>query len=255
MKGDDAELFIAMFEAALRSNNVPPGQWKNKLHAHLSLRAKTRIQTVIQDKDSTHDEVKEALLGCSAMTFSSAAEDLCTGKRGRLFSLEPRQAIDKMIRLVGKVASEAEDKQDILNCMGVTLTRNWLDPPIKSYVDMTRKFEVNEYIRTIEEWERSQPVGTPCFQRTFSGYQQSNTSRQNSSPYQTKKPVTGKTSLPTVAPAAETVWPPRRVSGNLPALSSLPSLSLVLWNLRLQTHVGLMPKFLAVVGIYRPGFL
>ena len=189
-EADDMELFIAMFEAALRSNNIPMGQWKNKLHAHLSLIAKTSIQTIIQDNNSTYDEVKEALLGCSALTFSSAAEDLCTEERGRLLNLEPHQTIDKMIRLAGKVASEAEDKQDILNCMGVALTSNWLVPLLKSYVDMTRKFEVKEYIRTIEEWERSQPVGTPCFKRTFSGYQQTTMVRQNSNPYQPKKPVT-----------------------------------------------------------------
>ena len=185
---DDTELFIAMFEAALRSNTVPHGQWKNKLHAHLSLKAKTKVQSVIQDNDSTYEEVKDALLGCSAITFSSAAEDLCTGERGRLFNLEPRYAIDKMIRLAGKVASKANDKQEILNCMGVALTRNWLVPPLKSYVDMTRTFELNDYICTIEEWERSQPVETPCFKKTFQGHQQTNTFRQNSSLY--KKPIT-----------------------------------------------------------------
>ena len=96
-EGEDAELFLAMFEAALRSYNVPQGQWKNKLHAHLSLKSKTCIQTVIKGDDSTYDEVKEALLGYAAMTFSSAAEDMSTGETGRLFSLEPRQAQDKVI--------------------------------------------------------------------------------------------------------------------------------------------------------------
>ena len=75
-----------------------------------------------------------------------------------------------MIRLAGKVASKANDKQEILNCMGVAFTRNWLVSPFKSYVDMTRTFELNDYIRTIEEWERSQPVGTPCFTKTFPGH-------------------------------------------------------------------------------------
>ena len=89
-EGDDAELFVTMFEAALRSNNVPHAQWKNKLHAHVSLKSEARIQSVILDDGSTYEEVKEALLGCAAMTFSSAAEDMCTSERGRLFNLEPR---------------------------------------------------------------------------------------------------------------------------------------------------------------------
>ena len=107
-----------------------------------------------------YEEIKDTFLGCTAMTFSSAPEDLCTGERGRLINLEPRQAIEKMIRLAGKVASEAADKQETLNCMGVVLTRNWLVPPLKTYVDMTKAFEVHDYIRTIDEWERSQTEGT-----------------------------------------------------------------------------------------------
>ena len=30
-EGEDMELYVAMFEAALRSNNIPQAQWKNKL--------------------------------------------------------------------------------------------------------------------------------------------------------------------------------------------------------------------------------
>ena len=80
---DDTELFIAMFEATLRSNNILEAQWKNKLHAHRTIKAKAKIQT------ATYEEIKDALLGCLAMTFSSAAEDLCTEERGRLIKLEP----------------------------------------------------------------------------------------------------------------------------------------------------------------------
>ena len=187
---EDAELFVAMFEAALRSNNVPQGQWKNNVHANLSLKSKARIQSAIQDNDSTYDEVKEALLGCAAMTFSSAAEDLCTGERGRLFNLDPRQVIDKVIRLVGKLTKDAETKPEILNCIGVALTRNWLDPSLKSYVDRTRKFELNEYVKTIEEWEHTQPMGTSCFKKTLTGFQQPTLTRQSNNQYQAKNPVT-----------------------------------------------------------------
>ena len=117
---------------------------EEQTNAHLSLKAKSRIQMVIQDNDSTYEEVKEALLGCAAMTFSSAAEDVCTGERGRLFSIEPRQAITKIIRLLGKLTNDAETIQDALNSIGVAMTRNWLVPSLKSYVDMSRKFERND---------------------------------------------------------------------------------------------------------------
>ena len=106
---DDAELFMSLFEAALLSNNIPEDQWKNKLHSQLSMKAKLKIHSVMQDNDSTYKDIKDALLGCTAMSFSSAAEDFCTGERGRLTNLEPRQAIEKMARLAGKIMKEAVD--------------------------------------------------------------------------------------------------------------------------------------------------
>ena len=78
---DDAELFMPLFEAALVSNNIPMDQWNNKLHSHLSIKAKTKIYTTMQDNDSTYDDIKDALMGCTSMSFSSAAEDFWPLKR------------------------------------------------------------------------------------------------------------------------------------------------------------------------------
>ena len=164
-ENDEAELFVTMFEAALLSNLVPENQWKNKLHAHLSMKAKSKIHKVMQDQDSTYEEIKEALLGCTSMSFSSAAEEFCTGEKGRLVTLEPRQAIEKMSRLVSKITRGAGDIQEAEDLMVVAETRSWLVPTLKTYVDMSKQFGLQDYIRTIEEWERSQPVGTPCFKR------------------------------------------------------------------------------------------
>ena len=155
---DDVELFVTMFEASLLSNLIPEAQWKNKLHAHLSMRAKLKIHKVMQDPGSTYEEIKEALLGCTAMSFSSAAEDFKTGERGRLAKLEPRQAIEKMSRLVSKITRGAADIQEAEDLMVVAETRNWLVPSLKTYVDMSKSFQLQDYVRTIEEWERSHLV-------------------------------------------------------------------------------------------------
>ena len=42
------------------------------------MKAKLKIYNVISDQGTTYDEIKEALLGCTAMSFSSAAEAFCT---------------------------------------------------------------------------------------------------------------------------------------------------------------------------------
>ena len=184
---DDAELFMPLFEAALVSNNIPMDQWKDKLHSHLSMKVRTKIHTTMQDNDSTYADIKDALMGCTAMSFSSAAEDFCTGERGRLTNLEPRQAIEKMARLAGKIMRNAVDLTQAQNLVAVAQTRNWLVPPLKAYIDMSQTFGFQEYIRKIEEWERSQPVGTSCFKKNYPGHQQTNALKTNH-PY--KKPLT-----------------------------------------------------------------
>jgi len=45
-----------------------------------------------------------------------------------------------------------------------------------------------EFINTIQEWERLQPVGTPCFRKQKSHWG-THTNRSQASPYQTKKPI------------------------------------------------------------------
>ena len=90
---EDIDMFVAMFEAALRANNIPEEQWKAKLHSHLSPKAKLKIQTTIQDVDATCEQIKEALLGCSNMTFSAAAETLMTADKGKLTYLTSDSAI------------------------------------------------------------------------------------------------------------------------------------------------------------------
>ena len=94
---DDVEMFVTMFESALLSNGIPVAQWKNKLHAHLTMKAKLKFYKVMSNQDTTYEEVKEPLLGCTAI--SSAAEAFCTGEKGKLTKLDVRQTTEIMIRL------------------------------------------------------------------------------------------------------------------------------------------------------------
>ena len=103
---EETDMFVAMFEAALRANNIPEDQWTAKLHSHLSPKAKLKIQTTMQDPHATYEDIKEALLGCSNMTFSAASEVMMTGDKGKIYTLEPRQCHNKITRLVEKVIKD-----------------------------------------------------------------------------------------------------------------------------------------------------
>ena len=152
-EGEEVEVFVGMFEAALRASNVPEDQWCAKLHAHLNPTTKLRIQDIIQNPDSTYNDIKDALLGCGALSFSSASETIMSVDRNRLLTLPYRQAVDKKARLLEKVASEAASTKEIYQYIAIAHTRYYLHPEVKQYVDLKGDFSKETHRRTVEEWQ------------------------------------------------------------------------------------------------------
>ena len=162
---DDLKLFVTLFEAALISAEVPRRDWKRCLHSQLTLNAKHKILHLLQNADSTYDELKEALMGCAAMTFGTATEAFFTGDRGKIAQLTPRQAAEKMRRWIGKVTQETDENEEALDYVTVAALRAWMVPDLKKYVDTSKINEMQSFLRIIEEWERSQTEGTPPFKK------------------------------------------------------------------------------------------
>ena len=158
-EGEEVEVFIGMFEAALRASNVPEDQWCAKLHAHLNPNTKLRIQDIIQNPDATYQMIKDALIGCSTLTFSAASEALMSADRGRLLTLPYRQTLDKMARLLEKVAKVAADEKEIYQYIAIAHTRYYLNSELKQYVDLKGDFTKENNCRIVEEWQSTQPTG------------------------------------------------------------------------------------------------
>ena len=146
-------MFVAIFEAVLRANNIPEDQWTAKLHSHLSPKAKLKIQSTLQNEDATYEGIKEALLGCSNMTFSAAAETLMTGNKGRAYILNHRQCHSKLTRLVEKITTEATTFHECAEKVATAFMRQQLVPSLKTYVDMKGQFQTNDFLQTLNEWE------------------------------------------------------------------------------------------------------
>ena len=158
-EGEEIETFLGMLEAALRASKVPETQWCAKLHAHLNPSTKLKIQDTIQNPEATYNEIKDALLGCSSLTFSAAAETLLSADRGRLLKLPYRQFIEKMTRLIEKVAKEAADEREIYSYIAIAHARSYLNPALKTYTDLKGDFSKEQNCRTVEEWVATQPMG------------------------------------------------------------------------------------------------
>jgi len=91
---------------------------------------------------------------------------------------------------VRRVTSDADTKEETIECVAVALMRDRLVPSLKSYVDITRRYKLGEFVSTCEEWERSQPRGTPCFRKSRSSVTVQGRAQGNSQPYPLKKPLT-----------------------------------------------------------------
>ena len=164
-EGEEVEVIFGMFEAALKASNVPEDQWCAKLHAHLNPTTKLRIQDIIQNPDSTYQAIKDALLGCGTISFSAASEALMSADRNRILALPYRQAVDKMARLLEKVASEVANIKEIYQYIAIAHTRYYLNPEVKQYVDQKGDFTKENHCRMVEEWQSTQLPGTKWSKR------------------------------------------------------------------------------------------
>ena len=91
---------------------------------------------------------------------------------GRLTTLEPRQAIEKLDRLARKITKNATNEQEVCELMVVAEARHRLVPALKNYVDLSKAYSLREFVNTIEGWERSQPQETQCFRKIHQGHTQ-----------------------------------------------------------------------------------
>ena len=154
------EVFLDMFEAALVDNNVPENKWRGKVHACVDTATKLKVRDLIKDPAVTYQDLKDALIGCGALTFSNASETLMTADRNKLLSLPLRQAIHKWHRLLEKMSSEAETISESCMYTAVAIARYHLNPDLKRYIDVKGDFSKENFCRTADEWQANQPPGT-----------------------------------------------------------------------------------------------
>ena len=74
VEGEDAEVFIELFEAALTDNNIQADKWRGKLHASLDTGTKLKVRDIIINPASSYQDIRNALVGCGTLTFSASSE-------------------------------------------------------------------------------------------------------------------------------------------------------------------------------------
>ena len=161
-KGEDLELFIELFESALTAGGVPEGKWVPKLHAALDTETKLAIKETITNPDATYEQIKQALVGQTHLTFAAASESLMTLDQGSITKLPMRQAVQKLARLFEKATAEATTLREMCLYSAVAVARFALNREPKQYIDVKGTFEWNGFCRSIEEWQQTNP-GRPVW--------------------------------------------------------------------------------------------
>ena len=165
-EGEDVEVFLDLFEAAMVDNHILEDKWRGKMHASLDTETKLKVRDLIRDPAVTYQELKDALIGCRALTFSNASETLMNADRGKLLSLPLRQAIHKWHRLLEKMSSEAGTRSESCMYIAVAIARYNSNPDLKRYLDMKGEFSKDRFCRTADEWQANQPPGTKWSRRS-----------------------------------------------------------------------------------------
>jgi len=182
--------FLPKFELALRLNKVPVDQRKVALISHVPIESLIKCKTQVDIEECSYEELIGALSNSSTLTFSAAAEELCTGERGRVWEMEGRKAGARVKALLGQITRDADDKEEIIECISVALLRDKLVTPLKAYVDSSRRFEYPEFMNTCEEWEKGQLTQTCWFKKNRANVGNTGRPGNSSSFQQSKKSIT-----------------------------------------------------------------
>jgi len=169
-EGEDMETFIVGFETALRLGEVPRGWWKREIATHIPMSVLTKVSDVVNEDGSSYEDIVGALRGSVSLSFGSAAEDLCTGERGKVYDMDVRSSLSRLKHLVKAVAGDACSVEEMAEALAVALARDHLVPQLKMVIDTGMRFKYREFIESCEQWERSQPRGTSCYKKSRPGF-------------------------------------------------------------------------------------
>ena len=78
------------------ASDIPRDKWKRHLHSQLTLEAKQKVMYLMQDPDASYDDIRAALMGCSAMTFAATAEAIFSADKGNMTKLTLRQVAARL---------------------------------------------------------------------------------------------------------------------------------------------------------------
>ena len=143
------DTFISTFEAQLSLAAVSKTEWKLKL---IGQKYRVQVSDLIENYDSTYDEMVEGLRKASCETSTSATQ--------RFFASEPDLTkftdTTKALRVVGqwaeRITEGLEEKKDVLGAICRARVRAWHVEPLRSFVNQREIITNTQLVNRVAEW-------------------------------------------------------------------------------------------------------
>ena len=161
-KGDEIEPFLELLETALTVGHIPEDKWLPKLHAALDTETKLRVRDVFTNPDAMYQEAKLALIGQTNLSFSAASEAIMTLDEGKVSKMPLRQGVQRMAIFLEKATEAAPSWKESYMYGAVAVARYFMQPELKTYLDLKGIATPDEYFKSTEEWKRTHP-GRPIW--------------------------------------------------------------------------------------------
>ena len=147
------DTFISTFEAQLTLAVVSKTEWKLKLIGQLDEKYRVQVSDLIENYDSTYDEMIEGLRKASGETSTSATQ--------RFFAPEPDLTkfsdTTKALRVVGqwaeRITEGLDDKKDVLAAICRARVRSWHVEPLGSFVNQRDITTNAQLVNRVSEWK------------------------------------------------------------------------------------------------------
>ena len=161
---NDPVVFIRYLETALVKVRIPQDQWKDHVQPQITLQAGEKIIEVLENEDSTFEDIKAALTRVDAMSFASTAEALFkpvnVGEKP-----VPRKLADRLKIWVKKLIQEAETVAEIVEKLTVVFLMSKLSQELKEYLDLTETSTIPRHLIKINEWEKCRVESKPIYKQ------------------------------------------------------------------------------------------
>ena len=156
-RGTDIESFLELFETALTVAKIPEDKWLTRLHAALDSETKLLVREVFVDPDASFNDAKLALTGQTHMSFSAASEAMMTLDEGKITKMPIRQGAQRIANFLKKACEQAPTWGETHLYGAAAIVRYYLQPDLKTYLDLKSVQKPEECFKAIEEWKRTHP--------------------------------------------------------------------------------------------------